>query len=76
MKWNTRTITVPRRIEKRATPNAVMQELRLRRPPAAGTGGSLDYIARWYNPLRRHASLGNASPITFERAAVAYLPVH
>lgn len=30
-----------------------------------------DYIERWYNPLRRHSTLGNTSPIKFEQAAVA-----
>jgi putative transposase len=30
-----------------------------------------DYIERFYNPLRRHSTLGNLSPINFERAAVA-----
>ncbi len=30
-----------------------------------------DYIERFYNPLRRHSTLGNVSPITFERAAIA-----
>lgn len=30
-----------------------------------------DYIERFYNPLRRHSTLGNISPIAFERAAVA-----
>jgi putative transposase len=30
-----------------------------------------DYIERFYNPLRRHSTLGNLSPIAFERAAVA-----
>ena len=28
-----------------------------------------DYIERWYNPLRRHSTNGNLSPIAFERAA-------
>ena len=30
-----------------------------------------DYIERFYNPLRRHSTLGNISPANFERAAVA-----
>lgn len=30
-----------------------------------------DYIERWYNPLRRHSTLGNTSPIKYEQAAVA-----
>ena len=30
-----------------------------------------DYIERFYNPIRRHSTLGNMSPIAFERAAVA-----
>ena len=30
-----------------------------------------DYIERFYNPTRRHSTLGNKSPINFERAAVA-----
>ena len=27
-----------------------------------------DYIERFYNPLRRHSTLGNVSPAKFERA--------
>ncbi len=27
-----------------------------------------DYIERFYNPTRRHSTLGNISPIAFERA--------
>ena len=27
-----------------------------------------DYIERFYNPLRRHSTLGNISPVAFERA--------
>lgn len=30
-----------------------------------------DCIKRFYNPIRRHSTLGNISPIAFERAAVA-----
>jgi putative transposase len=30
-----------------------------------------DYIERFYNPIRRHSTLGNKSPINFERVAVA-----
>ena len=30
-----------------------------------------DYIECFYNPTRRHSTLGNKSPINFERAAVA-----
>jgi putative transposase len=30
-----------------------------------------DYIERFYNPLRRHSTLGNVSPANFERAAAA-----
>lgn len=30
-----------------------------------------DYIERFYNPIRRHSTLGNISPIAFEREAVA-----
>jgi putative transposase len=30
-----------------------------------------DYIERFYNPLRRHSTLGNVSPVNFERAVVA-----
>jgi putative transposase len=36
-----------------------------------------DYIERFYNLTRRHSSLGNHSPIDFERMQpVAYLAVH
>ena len=27
-----------------------------------------DYIERFYNPTRRHSTLGNVSPVAFERA--------
>ena len=30
-----------------------------------------DYIERFYNPTRRHSTLGNVSPIIFERATTA-----
>lgn len=30
-----------------------------------------DYIERFYNPIRRHSTLGNLSPINFERARAA-----
>jgi putative transposase len=30
-----------------------------------------DHIERFYNPTRRHSTLGNKSPINFERAVVA-----
>jgi len=30
-----------------------------------------DYIERFYNPLRRHSTLGNISPANFERVAAA-----
>jgi putative transposase len=30
-----------------------------------------DYVERFYDPIRRHSTLGNISPIAFERAAVA-----
>jgi putative transposase len=30
-----------------------------------------DYIERFYNLTRRHSTLGNVSPVAFERAAVA-----
>jgi putative transposase len=28
-----------------------------------------DYIERFYNPIRRHSTLGNISPIDYELAA-------
>jgi len=28
-----------------------------------------DYVERFYNPVRRHSTLGNVSPLAFERAA-------
>ena len=31
----------------------------------------IHYIERFYNPIRKHSTLGNKSPINFERAAVA-----
>jgi len=30
-----------------------------------------DYIERWYNPTRRHSTLGNISPAKFEELAAA-----
>jgi len=30
-----------------------------------------DFVERLYSPTRRHLTLGNLSPIAFERAAVA-----
>ncbi len=30
-----------------------------------------DYIERFYNPLRRHSTLGQMSPIDYELAAAA-----
>jgi len=30
-----------------------------------------DYIERFYNPLRRHSTLGQISPVDFELAAAA-----
>jgi putative transposase len=30
-----------------------------------------DYVERFYNPVRRHSTLGNVSPIAFERTAAA-----
>jgi len=30
-----------------------------------------DFIERFYNPIRRHSTLGNISPIAFEQGAVA-----
>ena len=30
-----------------------------------------DYIERFYNPIRRHSTLGNRSPVVFEQDAVA-----
>jgi putative transposase len=30
-----------------------------------------NYIERFYNPIRRHSTLGNISAIVFERAAIA-----
>ena len=36
-----------------------------------------DYIERFYNPTRRHSTLGYLSPMDFEKqAVVAYLRVH
>lgn len=36
---------------------------------AAARADVFDYIERFYNPLRRHSTLGNISPANFERAA-------
>jgi len=30
-----------------------------------------DYIERFYNPVRRHSTLGNKSPVNYELAAAA-----
>jgi putative transposase len=35
-----------------------------------------DYIERFYNPTRRHSTLGYVSPIAFEKAKEAYVGVH
>ena len=37
--------------------------------PAAAERAIFDYIEGWYNPRRRHSSLGYLSPAVFERAA-------
>ncbi len=38
----------------------------------AGRADVFDYIERFYNPIRRHSTLGNRSPVVFEQeAAVA-----
>ncbi len=34
------------------------------------------YMESFYNPTQRHSTLGNKSPINFERAAVAQLSVY
>ncbi len=36
---------------------------------AAARTDIFDYIERFYNPIRRHSTLGNLSPVDFERAA-------
>lgn len=42
------------------------------RTRAAARADIFDYIERFYNPLRRHSTLGNKSPVAFEqRRAVA-----
>lgn len=35
-----------------------------------------DYIERFYNPTRRHSTLGYVSPIEFEKAQEAEVSVH
>ena len=36
-----------------------------------------DYVERFYNPICRHSTIGNVSPIDFEkRALLAYLGIH
>ena len=37
------------------------------RTRSEGRSGLFDYIEGWYNPRRRHSSLGYLSPMTFER---------
>ncbi len=37
--------------------------------PAAAERAIFEYIEGWYNPRRRHSSLGYLSPVAFERAA-------
>ncbi len=39
------------------------------RSRAAATADVFDYIERFYNPRRRHSTLGYLSPIEFERKA-------
>lgn len=38
---------------------------------AAARADIFDYIERFYNPIRRHSTLGNQSPVNYERAAEA-----
>ncbi len=35
-----------------------------------------DYIECFYNPTRRHSTLGNVSPIQIEQAQEAWVSVH
>ena len=36
-----------------------------------GAADVFDYIERWYNPTRRHSTLGNISPAKFDEKAAA-----
>jgi putative transposase len=36
--------------------------------PADARRGVFDFIEGWYNPKRRHSSIGYLSPVAFERA--------
>ena len=40
------------------------------RPRDAARADVFDYIERFYNPTRRHSTLGSLSPVEFERQAV------
>lgn len=59
---------------------STMQIERCHRTPyatrEAARADLFDYIERFYHPIRRHSTLGNKSPVHFERAAVAELTVH
>jgi putative transposase len=35
-----------------------------------------DYLVRFYNPTRRHSTLGYVSPIEFEKVQEAWVGVH
>ncbi len=35
-----------------------------------------DYMERFYNPTRRHSTLGYVSPLEFKAAHEAYVDVH